>query len=150
MKKKDAKPGAQVIASLVWPDHYGYEPAYVSNYIPNKYNENVLTGVILDKPAAEGHVVVQWDEDCDADEEEQEVEISVLALASQKDELEKEFEAASKEIHAKMKEAAKLVKEANKMAQKTGAPHLESMWEVTSPLVSAMDDSGWRSSSWNC
>lgn len=149
MKKSEAKPGVRVIASLIWPDYHGYEPAYVGTYYPNSYGENVLTGVILDKEAAKGSVVVQWDEDCERDEEEEEVEIEVLSLESDKNELEKEFKVAEKAIKEKIKEAAKLVKEANKMAQEAGAPHLESM-HVTGELVNAMDDSGWRSSSWNC
>lgn len=150
MKKSEAKPGVRIIASLVYPDNYGYEPAYVWYYTPNTYSEYVLTGVILDKEAEQdGCVVVQWDEGCDRDEEEEEIEIEILGLESNKSDLEKEFKAVEKKISAKMKEAAKLVREANEMAQAAGAPHLESM-DASYQLVSAMDDSGWRSSSWGC
>ena len=49
-----------------------------------------------------------------------------------------------------MNEAAALVNEAGKLAKKAHVESLESMYSAVSPLVNAMDNNGWRSSSWSC
>ena len=74
----------------------------------------------------------------------------MLSLLSDRSILDKEFKVAEKQIKEKLKEAGKLVREADKIAQKAGAYSLERMYDATRPLVNAMDDSGWRSSSWGC
>lgn len=64
--------------------------------------------------------------------------------------LEEEFAAYEKQVVAKMKEAGKLIREANKLAKKAGLDGLNDMYEATGPLYDAMDDAGWRTSSFNC
>lgn len=148
MKKDELTPGTKVIAALRHPEEYDWngEEEVVKYSSKDSYDEE-LVGVVADKPAAKGKVFVQWDDV----EELDEVDIKVLSLYSQKNDLEKEFKEAEKAIKEKMKAAADLVKEANKMAQKAGVRYLAEMqYDAASPLVNAMDDSGWRSSSWGC
>ena len=63
--------------------------------------------------------------------------------------LEKEYEAWASPIRKKMEEAAKLLEQAGKMADKQGR-ELAEMHEVVGPLISAMDNLGWRTSSLSC
>jgi hypothetical protein len=146
MKKSDLTPGTAVLASVndeEWGD------SEVIKYVHNEYDDYTLTGVVVDKPASDGKVVVLWDEN-DWDYEEEEVEIKLLTLAEDRSAIEKEFKNLSKEIKEKMKEAARLVNEAGKLAKQAHAKSLESMWDATGPLINAMDNNGWRSSSWGC
>ncbi len=64
-------------------------------------------------------------------------------------ELEKQFREVSQKAAAKVKEAALLIREANQMAVDIGL-NLHDMHNAISPLISAMDVSGWNSSSWGC
>lgn len=146
MKKSDLTPGTAVLAS-VNDDEWGDNE--IIEYRFDEYDDYTLTGVVVDKPAKDGHVIVLWDEN-DWDYEEEEVEIKLLTLASDRSEIEKEFKSVSKEIKEKMKEAARLVNEAGKLAKKAHAKSLESMYDASAPLVNAMDNNGWRSSSWGC
>jgi hypothetical protein len=149
MKKSDAKPGAKVLATMdnnEWDGATGDIVEYVHDDDADYYT---LVGVIRSKPASDGHVWVKWIEG-DFDEEEQEVEISILTLASDIGEIEKEYAEVSKLIKANMKEAAKLISESHKLAKKAHVKSLESMYDAVSPLINAMDNAGWRSSSWGC
>lgn len=87
-------------------------------------------------------------------------------------ELDKKYDDVIKEINAKIKEAGKLIKEAGKIGKKAGIDmlnvhpytyesgdytdeQLEDLEEITykiefSPLLDAMDDCGWATSSLNC
>lgn len=147
MKKSEAKPGTKVLASTAY-DEWG-DGEHLGPYYYDEYDDTTLVGVIRSKPASEGCVWVKWI-DGDFANEEEEVEISLLTLESERESIEKEFSALSKEIQGKMKEAAKLVKEANALAKKAHAKSLADMYDAVSPLINAMDNSGWRSSSWGC
>lgn len=149
MKKSECPPGTKVIAALQYGDEYSDDEPEVVKYTFDEYDDYTLVGVVRSKAASAGKVWVKWIEGERSDEEE-EVSLKVLSLESEKDSLEKEFKAAEKVIKEKIKEAALIVKEANKMAQKAGARSLQDMYEAASPLVDAMDASGWRSSSWGC
>ena len=63
--------------------------------------------------------------------------------------LEAEFEALSDKVQEKLEEAAKLIREAGKIAS-DGGESLHDMYEVTEPLINAMDFAGWNTSSWSC
>lgn len=147
MKKSDLKPGTKVLASI---NDEEYGDMELIPYFYDSYGGCTLTGVVLDKTATTGKVWVKWDEggDYERDEEEEEVEIKLLALASEQSKYEQEYKEVAKQVKEKVKQAAALVREANKLAKKGHAKDLQSMgaWD----LVSAMDDSGWRSSSWGC
>jgi len=147
MKKSDAKPGTKVIASICFDDRYG-GGEHLGPYKYNEYDENNLVGVIRSKEATPGHVWVKWIEG-DFDQEEEEVDLKILMLESDRAQIEKDFKQVSKEIKDKMKEAAKIVNEAGKLARSVHST-LQEMYDATNPLVDAMDNNGWHSSSWNC
>ena len=67
-------------------------------------------------------------------------------LASQ---IEKDFEALEKQIKNKVKAAAKLLDEAQGLAQKQHH-NLSEMYNAYGPLYAAMDNAGWRTSSFGC
>ena len=151
MKKSEAKPGTKVLASYAgaydeWSDEQ------VINY---RYDEGeeygALVGVIRTKEAKAGHVWVKWIEGDYREnlDDEMEVDLKILILESERGSIEQEFKKVSKEIESKMKEAAKLVNEAGKLAKQAHSS-LEGMYDATSPLIDAMDNNGWRSSSWGC
>jgi hypothetical protein len=143
MKKNDFKPGTRVLASIN-DEEYGDHEMF--KYVYDSYEDYTITGTILDQPSKPGRVFVAWD-DSDFDPEG-DVEIKLLTLESDKSDIEKDFKSVAKQVREKVKQAAALVREANKLAQKGHAKNLESMG--ANELISAMDDSGWRSSSWGC
>lgn len=63
--------------------------------------------------------------------------------------LQAEYEKYAAPIRAKVKEAAKLLEEANTLAAKQ-ARELTEWHDVVEPLLGAMDDIGWRTSSLSC
>lgn len=147
MKKSDLKPGTKVLLSMS-NEEYSEE---IVKYFYDEYDDNTLAGTILDKPAEAGKVWISWDESNNySEDEEAEVYINILTLESDRSKIEQEFKNFSKGIKAKIKEAAKLVLEANKMAKEAHASSLADMYDAVAPLISAMDNSGWRSSSWGC
>lgn len=150
MKKINAKVNARVIAS--------YAPNYEETYdvVPFSYNEideTKLVGVILDKPATAGNVWVKFIEGEyleSVENVELEFRIKDLILESEQYTLEEEFRKANKDIKNKILEAAKLIKEANSIAKTSHLGRLANIYAAIVPLINAMDDSGWRSSSWGC
>jgi hypothetical protein len=156
MKKTDLTPGTKVIASIEYGDEWSDEESKIVRFRPDEYDDYTLVGVVRSKEAAPGKVYVKWIEGELADDAEgedsegEEVDIKVLGLLSERTEMEKEFKAVQKQVKEKMKAAAALIKEAGKMADKAGLPSLANMYDVSSPLVDAMDNNGWRSSSWGC
>lgn len=158
MKKSEAKPGTKVLATYAPAyEEYTDEQIVAYSYDPDAYGD--LVGVIRSKEARPGHVWVKWiegeyldslDRDEDSDEDSMEIDLKILTLESDRDEIEKEFKGLQKQIKEKMKEAAKLVNEAGELAQKAHARSLESLWDASHPLIDAMDNNGWRSSSWGC
>lgn len=121
---------------------YRYDPEAEANY-------GVITSLLPDGVQA----TVKWDNEWYDRYHDEPVKLAELmheeAFKKLEAKLEEQFNEVEKEIAAKMKDAAKIIKEANKLAKKTGR-NLESMYDAVSPLVSAMDASGWRSSSWGC
>lgn len=65
------------------------------------------------------------------------------------DKLEKQYEKWASPIRKKIEDAAKLLAEADKLAQKKNRD-LAEMHELVSPLLCAMDDIGWSTSSLSC
>jgi hypothetical protein len=82
----------------------------------------------------------------------EEDEIILLAedkMKSKWSSLEKTFKEIQKDIRDKTKEAAKLLRQANKIALKSGNS-LADISGVVGDLYSAMDECGWRTSSFGC
>ncbi len=154
MKKSDAKPGTKVLATWAGAFEEYYDDNAVIAYQYNDGDYGELIGVIRSKEASPGHVWVKWiDGDgldsVDADED-MEVDLNLLVLETEKSGIEKEFKNVSKAIKEKMKEAGKLVKEANLLSKKANLGSVAHLYDAVRPLVNAMDESGWRSSSWGC
>jgi hypothetical protein len=152
MKKSEAKPGVKVLATYA-PAYEEYTNEEVVEYRHSGGGYGDLVGVIRSREAKPGHVWVKWIEgeylDNFDEEGESEVDLKILMLESDRSQIEEDFKKVSKEVKEKMKEAAKLVNEAGKLARSAHAT-LESMYEASSLLVNAMDNNGWRSSSWGC
>jgi hypothetical protein len=146
MKKSEAKPGTKVLASTNY-DEYG-DGEHLGPYVYDEYGDTDLVGVIRSKPARPGYVWVKWIEGDAAGEDDEEVDLKLLVLESQRSQIEADFKRVSKEVKEKMKEAAKIVNEAGKMARSVHST-LANMG-ASYELVSAMDNNGWRSSSWGC
>lgn len=149
MKKSDLPPGTKVMASI---DNHEYGDHKIIAFVfdGDEYDgAYTLTGVVLDKPAKEGHVFVSWDENY-YDYTVEEVDIKLLSLESDLSNMEAEFKSYQTQIKAKIKEAVALIDEAGKLADKAHARSLESLYDITRPLINAMDRNGWRSSSWGC
>lgn len=148
MKKSELKPGTKVLA-CVPSDEWSDET--IVKYFHNDWNETTLVGVVMDKPAKAGKVWIEWQE-CDhrGGDDEEEVDINILTLFSDLPEIEKEYKEAVKVIKKNMTEAAALINKSNKLAIAAHAKSLEDMYGATQPLVDAMDNAGWRSSSWGC
>lgn len=148
MKKSELKPGTKVMACAPREE---WSSESTVKYFHDDWNETTLIGTILEKPAKPGKIWVAWDE-CDhrGESEEEEVKIDILTLESDLPKIEKDYKAAAKLIKENMKSAAALIAKSNKLAQAAHASSLESMYDAIQPLVDAMDNAGWRSSSWDC
>jgi hypothetical protein len=98
---------------------------------------------------SETSVVVKWDgykycSKTDIDDLMLEVDVD-KKLAP----IEEEFNDLTKDIEAKMKLAGQAIRMANKIAKELGVENLSSL-DCVSPLLKAMDDVGWRTSSLSC
>lgn len=119
----------------------------------------LLKGSILDQSASESTVIIQLDAES-ANElltyfslnalDPFEISKDFLLLESEYLSLDEARELSKKEISKKIKNAASLILEAQEIADKNQLGYLNEMWELVRPLVSAMDQSGWSSSSWGC
>lgn len=150
MNKGDLKPGDKIVTSL---DRDDYDTYGLTEYFYDEYEETTLFGEVLDKKASRGMVWVRWDQErgvgYDRDDEE-EVDTDLLCLESEISAIEKDFKKVQAEVRSKMEAAAELVREANQIVVDRRVAKNLSSFGAISPLVSAMDDSGWRSSSWGC
>lgn len=148
MKKNELKPGTRIMACLPrdeWADES------IVKYFHDDWDETTLLGTVIDKPASSGQVWVAWDEsDHHFDSEEEEIDIDILTLESARPQIEKDYKALAKLIKQNMQDVAKIIRSSNKLAKRAHATSLADMYDAVSPLISAMDDSGWRSSSWGC
>lgn len=117
----------------------------------NEYEDDVTRGEVK-SIGEDGKYSVKWDDSWvtpnlgkhDASELINEDEADKILSK-----LEKEFEEWAGPIREKMEAAATLLEEAAKMASKKKRD-LTEMHELTAPLINAMDDIGWRTSSLSC
>jgi hypothetical protein len=148
MNKGDLKPGTRVMAS-VYHDDYGYGGAEIIPYYIADCENYMITGTVTDAKTDRKQVFVAWD-DHEYEIEDGPVDVELLTLESDQDRIEKEFEEVFEKVKEKMRQAAELISEAHEIALEGHAKDLASMYGAVSPLVNAMDNSGWRSSSWGC
>ena len=71
-------------------------------------------------------------------------------LLDEQAEVEREFEEAKEAIGKKLAAATKLINEAATIASEKDVDILGSMYEDTRELEYAMENAGWRTSSWHC
>jgi hypothetical protein len=151
MKKSEAKPGVKVLATYA-PAYQEYSDEEIVEYQYDIDGDGDLVGVIRSREAKPGFVWVKWIDgdylDSIDGECESQIDLKILMLESDRNQIEEDFKRVSKEVKEKMKAAAKLVNEAGKLARSARCT-LESM-HAADALVNAMDDNGWRSSSWGC
>jgi hypothetical protein len=109
-------------------------------------------GVVKSLSSNKDKVFVQWDISW-RKPNPQEISISELVLEteanSKVDALEKEYNIWADQIKAKIKEASVALSEAAQLASKNGRDLCDS-YELIGPMMSAMSQAGWRTSSLNC
>lgn len=71
-------------------------------------------------------------------------------LEDEQSRLEREFEEAKTSIEEKLNAAAKLIDEAAAIANSKDVSMLDDMYVETRALERAMENAGWRTSSWHC
>lgn len=106
--------------------------------------------VIGPVPKSPGMVMVEWDYPAG---EITKVSVTTLMTEAEaeaaKAKLEDDFEALQDQLRDKLQQAADLINEAQKEAQAHGHS-LVDMYDATSPLMDALDEAGWRTSSLGC
>jgi hypothetical protein len=70
-------------------------------------------------------------------------------IKAEEERLETEWEKAQSQVGAKLQEAANAVNEAARLAKATGH-ELQEMYDATRPLMRAISNAGWNSSSMSC
>ncbi len=114
-----------------------------------------IAGVTSKHPTAGDVVIVEWDgggldkvviakllNEVDGKAEQDRLEAEAQKL-------EEEFEKVQKACKDKLQKAAELINEAAKVAEAHGQDLMD-MYEAVRPLERAMDNAGWRTSSWHC
>jgi hypothetical protein len=127
----------------------------LNNKVLKIYNideDNSVRGVVKAVSSEHGKVFVQWDSSWRKPNPE---EVLETALLTEKEgekilsKLEEEFNLWSKEVKEKVEVAAGLLAEAGKLAKSHGH-ELYGLYDIHRPLIRAMDDCGWNTSSFNC
>lgn len=135
----------EVGARVVWVDRSNLDTH-------NEYEDDDCTRGVVKSIDKDGKLTCKWDGSWttpnpskhDASELMAEEEANKILSK-----LEKEYEAWAGPIRKKIEAAAKLLSEAGELAAEQERD-LSEMHEVVGPLISAMDDIGWRTSSLSC
>jgi hypothetical protein len=72
-----------------------------------------------------------------------------IRICKERERLENEWQKTEATVRLKMQEAADAVDEASRLTRKAGKD-LSDMYDITSPLINAISDAGWSTSSWSC
>lgn len=117
----------------------------------NEYEDDCTRGLVK-SVEKDGKFLVKWDASWHQPNPDKH-NASELMLETEANKilskLEAEYEAWAGPIREKMEQAAKLLEEAGKLATKQKRD-LSEMYEITSPLIGAMESIGWRTSSLSC
>jgi uncharacterized protein YndB with AHSA1/START domain len=141
-KAKDVMFGMSVgdrVAGRLNPDNHDPEPSAPYG--------GKITAITED-----GEILVKWDDEWMNRNPKIFMATDLQPELSAKEEytrLEEEFKQLNKELQAKMTEAGNLIKDAAKLAEKHGK-ELVNMFDACGPLLSAMDQAGWQTSSLGC
>ncbi len=138
MKIEDLKPGVRVAELMV-------------KY--NVYEDDTSRGTVL-SIIDNNTVKVEWDTDWNGKSYIENINIADLMLeadvAVTRNRLEKEYSELKGKVAIKVREAADLIQEANEIVVSAGYDQLSDLYEITSPLIRAIDVGGWSSSFMNC
>jgi hypothetical protein len=119
--------------------------------VPLRYDpdgDGLCVGEVTDV-SVKGKITVKWDHGSTYVVEASEL-LPEEELKNKWSELEAEFNEVEAQVKVKVKEIAKGIREANKLAKKTGR-NLADMYDVVyGDLYRAMDEAGWRTSSFGC
>lgn len=117
----------------------------------NEYENDSICGVVKSL-GMNGAITVKWDSEY-INPNPQTLDYDKLLTEAEGNEkwsaLEAEYEVWAAPIRDKMKEAGALLKEAGLLAKKQKRD-LTELHELTGPLLSAMDNIGWSTSSLSC
>lgn len=141
MKKKTFEVGARVV--LV-------ERSNLDTH--NEYEDDDTTRGVVKSVDAEGKLTCKWDNSWITPNPSKHTASELMAEAEANkilEKLEAEYEVWAGPIRKKIEESAKLLAEAGELAAKKDRD-LSEMHEIVGPLISAMDDIGWRTSSLSC
>lgn len=117
----------------------------------NEYEDDTTRGTIQSIDI-DGQFTIKWDDSWITPNpgkhkaEELITEVEADKILSK---LEKEYEAWANPIRKKMEKAGQLLREAGELADKQNR-NLSEMHEIVGPLIAAMDDVGWSTSSLFC
>lgn len=117
----------------------------------NEYEDDTTRGVVK-SVNKEGLITVKWDNSWRTPNPSEHTANRLISEAEANEirsKLEAEYEVWAGPIREKMKLAAKCLAEADELATKQ-KKDLAEMHELTGPLIKAMDDIGWRTSSLSC
>lgn len=116
----------------------------------DQYENYIVAGEVLSVDA-EDNLTVKWDDDCyrkntvhKSSELILEKEANIILSK-----LEEEFEVWANPIRIKIKEAAKSLEEANELAI-LNKKELVKLHSIVSPLIYALNNIGWETSSFSC
>ena len=100
-------------------------------------------------------VIIEWDDGRLAKMDIKHLLSEVKGIAEnqrmldEQSQLEEEFARVEVAVKDKLEEAAKLINEAASLASDAGAD-IQEMYDATRPIERAMENAGWRTSSWHC
>lgn len=118
-------------------------------------DDEICTGKIIgDDTKTPGVYLVEWDKnDWEKTARISKMQADDLMLESEADtkrvELEAEFAQLENKLKNKIHEAARLIKEASEIANQHNE-ELSSLYDITRPLMQAIDMAGWSASSLRC
>jgi len=131
-----------------------YEDEYSGKQIvPLRYDPDngLYLGEITDI-SAKGKITVKWDGRYrDTEVLEAKDLITEAEGKARYSELEAEFHEIERQVAEKVGQVAQGIREANELARKTGRPLAQMSYNIIyRTLYDAMDDAGWRTSSFGC
>lgn len=134
--------------SEYYPDEYSDKEIVPLRYDPD--NE-MYVGEVVDI-SAKGKITVKWDGRYrDTEVLEAKDLITEEEGKTRWNQLESEFHAIEAQVAEKIKVVAQGIREANELAKKTGRPLADMGYDIIyHTLYDAMDEAGWRTSSFGC
>lgn len=142
--------GPAIATAVPSPFESGQRISTKPEMVPGDGAYNRAGTVIGPVPKSPGMVMVEWDY---PQGEITKVSASTLITEEEAEatklKLEDDFDSLQKQLHDKLQQAAELISEAAEQARKHGHD-LSEMYDTIDPLMDALDNAGWCSSSLGC